>query len=68
MQITISLSGYKLPLCNIYPPNNQANQLQFMQVLNNCIIDKTELTSLIVGGVWNCTLSKKDKIGLRLGS
>ena len=33
------------------------------QDLNNCIIDKTELTSLIVGGDWNCTFSKKDKIG-----
>ena len=42
--ITISLSGHKLTLCNIYAPNNQANQLQFMQELNNCIIDKTELT------------------------
>ena len=35
--ITISLSGHKLTLCNIYAPNNQANQLQFMQELNNCI-------------------------------
>ena len=61
--ITISLNGHNLTLCNIYVPNNQANQLQFMQELNNCIIDKTELTSLIVGGDWNCTLSKKDKIG-----
>ena len=61
--ITISLSGHKLTLCNIYAPNNQANQLQFMQELNNCIIDKTELTSLVVGGDWNCTLSKKGKIG-----
>ena len=26
-------------------------------------MDKTELTALIVGGDWNCTLSKKDKIG-----
>jgi len=34
-----------------------------MQELNNCIMDKTELTALIVGGDWNCTLSKKDKIG-----
>ena len=33
-----------------------------MQELN-CIIDKTELTELIVGGDWNCTLSRKDKIG-----
>ena len=34
-----------------------------MQELNNCIIDKTELTALITGGDWNCTLSKKDKLG-----
>ena len=61
--ISISLNGQKLSLCNIYAPNDQANQLQFMQELKNCIIDKTELKSLIVGGDWNCTLSKKDKIG-----
>ena len=34
-----------------------------MQKLNNCIIDKTELTALIVEGDWNCTLSNKDKLG-----
>ena len=61
--ITITLNGQKLSLCNIYAPNDQVNQHQFMQELNNCIIDKSELTSLIVGGDWNCTLSKKDKIG-----
>ena len=54
----------KITLCNIYAPNDQPNQLQFIQELNNCIIDKTELTSLIiVGGDWNCTLTKKDKMG-----
>ena len=50
--ITISLNGQKVTLCNIYAPNDQANQLQFLQELNNCIIDKTELISLIVGGDW----------------
>ena len=63
MLITITLNRQKLSLCNIYAPNDQVNQLQFMQELNNCIIDKSELTSLIVGGDWNCTLEKKDKIG-----
>ena len=63
MLITITLNGQKLLLCNIYAPNDQVNQLQFMQELKNCIIDKSELTSLIVGGDWNCTLSKKDKFG-----
>ena len=53
----------KVTLCNIYAPNDHANQLQFILELNNCIIDKTELISLIVGGDWNCTLTKKDKMG-----
>jgi len=26
-------------------------------------MDKTELTTLIVGGDWNCALTKKDKTG-----
>ena len=38
--------------------------MQSMQELKDCIIDETELTSLIMGGDWNCTQSKKDKIGL----
>ena len=61
--ITITFGSQKLSLCNVYAPNNQTNQLEFMQELNNCIIDKTELSTLIVGGDWNCTLSEKDKIG-----
>ena len=61
--ITITFGSQRLSLCNIYAPNDQTNQLEFMQELNNCIIDKTELSALIVGGDWNCTLSKKDKIG-----
>ena len=63
MLITIILDSQKLSLYNIYAPSNQTNQLEFIQELNNCIIDKTELSALIVGGDWNCTLSKKDKIG-----
>ncbi|KAL9959075.1 hypothetical protein ACROYT_G036156 [Oculina patagonica] len=52
-----------MSFCNIYAPNNPSEQLEFIQELNNCIIDKLELTNLIVGGDWNCTLSKKDKKG-----
>jgi len=47
LRITITLNGQKLSLCNIYAPNDQVNQLQFIQELNNSIIDKSELTSLI---------------------
>lgn len=37
-------------------PTNQTNQLEFMQELDNCIIDKTELTAFIVGIDWNLFL------------
>ena len=59
--ITVSFNTIKLSLCNIYAPNNPNDQLQFIQELNNCLRDKVELTTLIVGGDWNCTLTKKDK-------
>ena len=60
---TIVINSLKLSFCNIYTPNNQTEQLEFLQELNNCLKDKSELTTLIVGGDWNCTLSKSDKIG-----
>ena len=63
MLITIVINSLTLSLCNIYAPNNQAEQLEFLQELNNCLIGKSELATLIVGGDWNCTLSKNDKIG-----
>jgi len=59
--ITIVLNS--LTFCNIYTPNNQTEQLQFLQELNNCLIDKAKLTTLIVGDDWNCTLSRSDKVG-----
>jgi hypothetical protein len=52
-----------LTLSNIYAPNDHADQLRFIEELNNYLIDKSELTTLIVGGGWNCTLTKKDKKG-----
>ena len=61
--ISIVLNSLKLLLCNIYAPNNQTAQLEFSQELNNCLIYKAELTTLTVGGDWNCTLSRSDKVG-----
>ena len=34
-----------------------------IEELNNYLIDQSELTTLIMGGDWNCTLTKKDKKG-----
>ena len=53
-----------LSLCNIYAPNNLGEQLAFLQeLINHCLTDKSELTTLFVAGDWNCTLSKNDKSG-----
>ena len=43
--ITFNLHCLNLSLCNIYAPNNQTDQLQFIRDLNNCLMDKTELTT-----------------------
>ena len=63
--ITIVINSLMLSLCNIYTPHNQASWTTGIQLqeLDNCLIDKSELTTLIVGGDWYCTLSKNDKIG-----
>ena len=61
--INLILNGLELSLCNIYAPNEQAEQLRFIEELNNHLIDQSELTTLIIGGDWNCTLTKKDKKG-----
>ena len=61
--ITLNFHCLRLSLCNIYAPNNLSEQLQFLQELNSFLIEKAELTALIVGGDWNCTLFRKDKKG-----
>lgn len=61
--ITLILNDLKLSLCNIYAPNNHADQLEFIRQLNSLLIDKSDLTALIIGGDSNCALSKKDKRG-----
>ena len=61
--ITLNFDCLRLSLCNIYAPNNVSEQLHSIQELNSFLIDKAELTALIVGGDWNCTLFRKDKKG-----
>ena len=48
--ITCVLNSLKLSLVNIYAPNSQSEQLEFLQNVNNCLIDKSEIPTLIVGG------------------
>ena len=46
--ITTHLNGVKPPLCNIYAPNNQSEQLEFVQELTNYTVDKSEMTNIII--------------------
>ena len=61
--ITSEINGLKVSLCNIYAQNNSVDQLRFLQELYCCLMDKADITTLIVGGDWNCALTKKDKSG-----
>ena len=61
--INLTFQGLELSLCNIHAPNNHSDQLQFIAKLNNYLIDKSEIASLIIGGDWNGTFTKKDKKG-----
>ena len=56
--ITSQINGLKVSLCNLYAPNNSVDQLRFLQELNCCLIDKADITTLIVRGDWNCALTK----------
>ena len=48
----------ELSLCNIYAPNVHTDQLRFIEELEYYLIEKSELTTLIIGGDWNSTLTK----------
>ena len=63
VMITVLVNGLKISFCNVYAPNNLQKQSEFIQELSNYLIDKAQAASLVLGGDWNCTLSKKDKKG-----
>ena len=65
--INLTYNGLKLSFRNMYAPNDHTQQVSFIQELNCLLIDKSEITTLIVGGDGNCTLSKKDKKAVLLG-
>ena len=50
--INLTYNGLKLSFCNINAPNDHTQQVNFIRELNCLSIDKSEITSLIVGGEW----------------
>jgi len=64
----MEFNSLKLSLCNVYVPNSQPEQLNFLQELNNLLIDNSELSTLIIGGDWNYTLTKSMKWAASFGN
>jgi len=66
--IAMEFNSLKLSLFNVYVPNSQPEHLNFLQELNNLLIDNSELSTLIIGGDWNCTLKKSIKWAASFGN
>ena len=63
VSVDLSLNGSKFSLCNIYVPNDQRKQQEFLQDLSAYLMSNTDIERLIVGGDWNITLQLIDKRG-----
>ena len=46
---------------NVYAPNDYREQEQFIRILGEKIVSKTDTTKLIISGDWNATPNKIDK-------
>ena len=50
-------------MINVYAPNDYREQEQFIRILGEKLVSKTDTTKLIISGDWNATLNKIDKWG-----
>ena len=60
----------KLKICeetffiiNIYSPTDYRDQNEFIKILSEFLVKKTDTSRLVITGNWNCTLTKADKSG-----
>ena len=50
-------------MINVYAPNDCSEQEQFIRILSEKLVSKTDTTKLIISGDWNATLNNIDKWG-----
>ena len=50
-------------IVNIYAPTDYRDQNEFIKILGESLVKKTDTSRLIIAGDWNCTLTKADKSG-----
>ena len=63
VSVDVCLDESKFSLCNIYVPNDQKQQQEFLHDLSTYLISNTDIGGVIVGGDWNITLQAIDKRG-----
>lgn len=56
------VDGSKLIFLNIYAPNDQAQQIQFLGDLSTAVLDQFANEKVLLGGDFNCALSDLDKL------
>ena len=63
ISIDLNFNETSFSLCNIYAPNDQRQQQEFIHNLNTYLMSNTDIDNLIVGGDWNVSLQAIDKKG-----
>ena len=58
-----SVEGEKFVFLNIYAPNDQTQQVQFLRGLSNSVLNKYAGERIVVGGDLNCVMNESDKRG-----
>ena len=60
VSVDVNLNESKFSLCNVYAPNDQNQQHEFLHDLSTYLMSNTDVDSVIVGGDWNITLQAID--------
>ena len=55
------VEGEKFVFLNIYPPNDQTQQVQFLRGLSNSVLNKYAGERIVLGGDLNCVMNEIDK-------
>ena len=60
-----AMDDVKRILVNIYAPNDQTQQIEFLRDLSNSVLNRYANETLVIGGDFNCPLNDWDKRGGR---
>ena len=63
--LAVLVEGEKFVFLNIYAPNDQSQQVQFLRGLSNSNLNKYAGEKIVLGGDLNCVMNEIDKCGGR---